>query len=75
MVITLNSIGEKAGYKLDSEGGIEIFFGAEKPEHVPNENWLPINRGDTDLSLMYRIYVPDAEKLKTWVMPQPEIVH
>ena len=35
-------------------------------EGVPSENWLPINRDDMELSLMYRIYVPDAEKMKTW---------
>jgi hypothetical protein len=44
------------------------------PGDVPNENWLPIKRGDMELSLMYRIYVPDAEKMKTWKTPQPEII-
>jgi len=23
---------------------------------------------------MYRIYAPDAEKMKTWKMPQPEVL-
>ena len=68
------SVGENAGYELNAEGGIEIFISAEKPEGVPDENWLPINRDDIELSLMYRIYAPDAEKMKTWVMPQPEII-
>jgi hypothetical protein len=68
------SIGENAGYKLDAEGGIEISISAEKPAHVADENWLPINRGDIELSLMYRIYAPDAEKMKTWQVSQPEIV-
>ncbi len=67
------SVGENAGFKLNAEGGIEIFISAKKPEAVPNENWLPINRGDIELSLMYRIYAPDAEKMKTWKMPQPEV--
>ncbi|MHC4556945.1 MAG: DUF1214 domain-containing protein [Planctomycetota bacterium] len=68
------SVGENAGFKLNAEGGIEIFISAKKPEAVPNENWLPINRGDIELSLMYRIYAPDAEKMKTWKMPQPEVL-
>jgi len=68
------SIGENAGYKLNDEGGIEIFISAEKPAGIPDENWLPINRGDIELSLMYRIYAPDTEKMKTWSAPQPEII-
>jgi hypothetical protein len=67
------SVGENAGFKLNDEGGIEIYISAIKPVGVPNDNWLPINRGDIELSLMYRIYAPDAEKMKTWKMPQPEI--
>jgi hypothetical protein len=68
------SVGENAGFKLNDEGGIDIVISAKKPEGIPNENWLPINRGDIELSLMYRIYAPDAEKMKTWKMPQPEII-
>jgi len=40
------SVGENAGFKLNAEGGIEIVISEKKPETVPNENWLPINRGD-----------------------------
>lgn len=69
------SVGENAGYELNDKGGIEIFISAEKPAGVPDENWLPINRGDIKLSLMYRIYAPDAEKMKTWPMPQPELIN
>jgi len=68
------SVGENAGFKLNAEGGIEIVISAKKPEAVPKENWLPINRGNIELSLMYRIYAPDAEKMKTWKMSQPEIL-
>ncbi len=68
------SVGENAGFKLNDEGGIEIFISAEKPEGVSDENWLPINRDNIDLSLMYRIYAPDAEKMKTWKMARPEIL-
>ncbi len=64
------SVGENAGFKLNAEGGIEIVISAKKPEYVPNENWLPINRGDINLNAMFRIYAPDAEKMKTWKMPQ-----
>ena len=38
------SVGQNAGYKLNAEGGIEIFIAANKPPGVPQENWLPINR-------------------------------
>ncbi len=39
---------------------------------APDENWLPINRSDLDLSINLRIYVPDVEKLKTWKAPKAE---
>jgi len=68
------SVGENAGFKLNDEGGIEIVISAKKPGAVPNENWLPINRGDINLNAMFRIYAPDAEKMKTWKMPQPEVL-
>jgi hypothetical protein len=59
------SIGENTGCKLDAEDGIGIFISVEKPEQVADENWLPINRGVIELSLMYRMYAPGAEKMKT----------
>jgi hypothetical protein len=68
------SVGENAGFKLNDEGGIEIFISVEKPEDVPDENWLPISRDNIDLSLQYRIYAPDAEKMKTWEAVGPEIL-
>ena len=58
--------------KLNSDGGIEIYVAAEKPDGVPEENWLPINRQDEDLSINLRIYVPDEEKMKTWTPPKAE---
>ena len=66
------SVGENAGFKLDEDGGIEIHIAAEKPEGVPEENWLPINRKDEDLDLVMRIYAPDLEKLKTREAPKAE---
>jgi hypothetical protein len=66
------SVGENAGMKLAENGGIEIYVAAEKPEGVPDENWLPINREDEDLSINLRVYVPDLEKMKTWKAPKAE---
>lgn len=64
------SVGENAGMKLNPEGGIEIYVAAEKPEGVPDENWLPINRNDEDIDIVLRIYVPDIDKVKTWASPK-----
>jgi len=66
------SVGENAGFKLDDEGGIVIYIAAEKPEGVPDENWLPITRDDEVLDLVMRIYAPNVEKMKTWTVPKAE---
>ncbi|MHC4945099.1 MAG: DUF1214 domain-containing protein [Planctomycetota bacterium] len=66
------SVGENAGMKLNEDGGIDIYVAAEKPEGVPVENWLPIERKDLDLSPQMRIYVPDLKKMKTWMPPKAE---
>ncbi|MFC1681334.1 DUF1214 domain-containing protein [Pseudomonadota bacterium] len=66
------SVSENAGMKLDDQGGIEVYIAAEKPEGVPEENWLPINRGDEVLDIVMRIYAPDVEKMKTWTAPTAE---
>jgi hypothetical protein len=66
------SVGENAGMKLDEDGGIAIYVAAEKPEGVPEENWLPINRKDEDMDIVLRTYVPDLEKFKTWEAPKAE---
>ena len=68
------SVGENAGFKLNADGGIEIHVAAEKPAGVPDENWLPINRGDEGIDIILRIYVPDLEKMKTWSPPKAERV-
>ncbi len=68
------SVGENAGFKLNTDGGIEIYISAKKPEGVPDENWLPINREDIGMDAMLRIYAPDAEKMKTWKTPQLEML-
>lgn len=66
------SVGENAGFKLNADGGIEIYVTAEKPEGVPEENWLPINRQDQEIDIILRIYVPDMEKMETWTAPIAE---
>ena len=66
------SVGENAGMKLDENGGIEVYIAAEKPEGVPEENWLPINRKDEDMDIVLRIYEPDMEKMEGWKAPVAE---
>ena len=66
------SVGENGGMKLNDEGGIEIYIAVEKPEGVPNENWLPLIRGDYGIDVILRLYVPDLDKFKTWSPPVAE---
>jgi hypothetical protein len=68
------SVGENAGMKLNADGGIDIYVAADKPEGVPSENWLPINRQDENLDLILRLYVPDLEKFKSWSAPKAEMI-
>src|SRR5210317_439298 len=68
------SVGENAGMKLNDDGGIEVYIAAEKPEGVPEENWLPVKRGDYDMDVILRIYVPDLEKFKAWQAPKAEML-
>jgi hypothetical protein len=63
------SVGENAGFKLNEDGGIRIVIAAEKPPGVPEENWLPINRGDYDIDVLMRLYVPNLEAFTTWSPP------
>ena len=66
------SVGENGGMKLNDEGGIEIHIAAEQPEGVPKENWLPLERGDYDIDVILRLYVPDLETFKSWTPPKAE---
>lgn len=68
------SVGENAGMKLNTDGGIDIYIAAEKPEGVPEENWLPITRKDEGIGATMRIYDPDLEKMKTWQAPKAEMI-
>ena len=47
-----------------------IHIAAEKPEGVPEENWLPITRKDEVLDVILRVYVPDLVKMKSWTPPR-----
>jgi len=69
------SVGENAGFKLNEDGGIEIYVVAERPSGVPEENWLPLNRKDEEIDLILRIYVPDMEKMKTWKVPTAQKIN
>jgi hypothetical protein len=64
------SVGENAGFELDPDGGIRIVIAAVQPEGVPDENWLPVNRGDYDLDIIMRLYTPDLERFATWTTPK-----
>jgi hypothetical protein len=66
------SVGENAGTKLNDDGGIDIYVSAAKPDGVPEENWLPIQRKDEKIDVILRVYVPDLQKMKKWVRPAAE---
>lgn len=63
------SVGENAGMKLNKDGGIDIYIAKEKPEDVPMENWLPVNRKDENIDIIIRVYVPKLEELDSWKVP------
>ena len=69
------SVGENAGFALDNDGGIAIHIAAMKPDGVPDENWLPINRGDYDVDIIMRVYEPDLERFTSWTPPRAERVN
>ncbi len=66
------SVGENAGMTLDAQGGIQIHVAVEKPDGVPPENWLPVNRGDYGIDIIMRLYAPDLARFKTWSPPKAE---
>ena len=69
------SVGENGGFKLNDEGGIEIHVAETQPEGVPEENWLPLKRGDYDIDLTLRLYAPDLDAYKTWSPPVAQAVN
>jgi hypothetical protein len=68
------SVGENGGMKLNKDGGIVIYVATATPEDVPEENWLPLKRGDYGIDVVLRLYVPDLERLKTWTPPKAEML-
>jgi len=68
------SVGENAGMKLDEDGGIVIYISAEQPEGVPDENWLPLVRGDYGIDIIMRIYAPDLARYATWQAPNAQMI-
>jgi hypothetical protein len=68
------SVGENAGMKLNEQGGLDVYIATNKPEGVPDENWLPINRKDENIDVIMRLYEPDLERMKTWKVPTAEMV-
>jgi len=68
------SVGENAGMEFDADGGISIYISAEQPEGVPDENWLPLVRGDYAVDLIMRIYAPDLGRFADWTPPRAVIV-
>jgi hypothetical protein len=69
------SVGENGGFKLNEDGGIEIHIAEVQPEGVPEENWLPLKRGDYDIDLTLRLYAPDLDAYKTWSPPVAQAVN
>jgi hypothetical protein len=68
------SVGENGGMQLDDDGGIDIYIAAEQPEGVPEENWLPLVRGDYEIDVILRLYNPDLDAFENWTPPKAEIV-
>jgi hypothetical protein len=68
------TVGENGGMKLNKDGGIDVYIAAKKPQGVPEENWLPINRDSTDLDVILRIYAPDTAKMKNWTPPKAVMI-
>jgi hypothetical protein len=66
------SVGENGGMKLDDDGGVEVSIAAEQPEGVPEENWLPLVRGDYEIDVILRLYNPDLDALENWTLPKAE---
>ena len=66
------SVGENAGMVLGEDGGIAIYIAADKPDGVPEENWLPIERKDLDINPMFRLYAPDILAYEAWEPPRAE---
>ncbi len=68
------SVGLNGGMELDENGGMTIAIAVEKPEGIPEDNWLPIDRSDIGIDPLMRIYAPDLEKFESWKPPVAELI-
>lgn len=51
---------------------VATHIAADKPDGVPEEDWLPIEREHLDLNPMFRLYAPDVEAYEAWGPPKAE---
>lgn len=66
--------GKFGGGGPNHQISIAIYIAAEKPDGVPEANWLPINREDIEIGSIMRLYEPDLERLDAWTAPRAEKV-
>ena len=74
-----SSIGVKYAFNAhrehDTMSRVSNFMsGAADGGLPPEENWLPLVRGDYSIDIIMRFYAPDLERFKTWDAPKAEIV-
>jgi len=50
-------LNRESGLEYDADGSLTMWFGPEKPEDVPENNWLP-TLGGTDYRFTFRFYGP-----------------
>lgn len=61
-------INDRSACLYGEDGSLDICVSVEKPDSVPESNWLPVCRGD--FHLFMRIYLPENEALDgTWPAP------
>lgn len=54
-------VGQNYGIQSNDEGGLRIVLSSSKPSDIPEENWLPIPKGD--FKLLLRMYWPEPSVL------------
>ena len=65
------ALGTNTGLKADPDGGATIAFSAQKPDDVPEQNWLPVPKGPFEVTL--RMYWPEEPILSgQWTAPPIE---
>jgi hypothetical protein len=62
------SINDKSSLVYNSDGSLDVFFAEKAPKGAPIENFLPISRGISNITL--RVYLPDEKALTgAWTPP------